>query len=83
MHWYEKLVHNWGNRRADADSSLVSSGYCCFVDGSWDQFGEAGLGPIMLKNSTVVQWESRPVRTVNATQAEAQAILQVLRMSEC
>lgn len=42
------------------------------MDGSWDEEGKTGIG-------TAISWESKPVQAINATHAEAQAVLHSFR----
>lgn len=43
----------------------------CYVDGSWDQEGRAGIGVYLTQNGMLLQWLSKSVRALNSTQAEA------------
>lgn len=48
----------------------------CFVDGSWSDGGRAGIGLHLVLNGKSVEWVSQGVSAVNATQAEAKAVLE-------
>ncbi|KAF3335836.1 RNase H [Carex littledalei] len=61
-------------------SPLVNTGYHCFVDGSWDQLGEGGVGLVLLHDGRLVQWASRSVRPLSASQAEAMAVLEGVKI---
>lgn len=48
----------------------------CYVDGSWDQEGKAGIGAYLLKNGVLISWLSKGVLADTPAQAEAKAVLQ-------
>lgn len=52
------------------------SPFTCFVDGSWDQDGRAGVGLCLLHNGEVAHWISKLVQAVNPAHAEAKAVLE-------
>lgn len=52
----------------------------CYVDGSWSADGKAGVGVILTLNGSITHWVSKGVHALNATHAEASAVLEGYRL---
>lgn len=54
-------------------------GISCFVDGSWDPSGTAGIGICLMEEDRVIGWVSKAIQALGPTQAEARAVLEGIR----
>lgn len=52
----------------------------CYVDGSWDQNGKAGMGLCLFQQGNVVAWSSKPIPAISPSKAEAMAVLDGVRL---
>lgn len=50
--------------------------FVCFVDGSWEQDSQAGIGVCLLHNGVIMHWISKATQAINPAQAEAKAVLE-------
>lgn len=56
--------------------------YVCYVDGSWDDNGRAGVGVILIREGSVVRWISKSVNGMGAAQAEAMSVLEAYQLMQ-
>lgn len=56
--------------------------YACYVDGSWDDNGMAGVGVILTRQrqGSPVRWISKSVKAMGAAQAEAMGVLETYKL---
>lgn len=54
--------------------------YICYVDGSWEMDGAAGIGVCLMQHGQIILWISRTIQAVNPAQAEARAVLEGLNV---
>lgn len=53
--------------------------HSCYVDGSWDEQGKAGVGVCIMIHGEVVFWMSKAIQALSPAQAEARAVLEGLK----
>lgn len=53
--------------------------FFCYVDGSWDERGAAGVGIYIVQGDAVVYWISKAIQALSPGQAEAAAVVEGLK----